>query len=90
MISVVTLESKMVENARRNPASSAAMGERPSLVSSRMRSLISTLASTDMPNVSNMPAMPGSVSVALNSESKAMVRIKLNSKAMSANSPNRP
>ena len=90
LMSVVTLESKIVENARRKPASRAAMGERPSFVSSRMRSLMRTLASTDMPNVSSMPAMPGSVSVAPSSERSARVRIRLNSRATSANTPNRP
>ena len=34
-------------------------------ISSRIRSKIRTLASTAMPTVSTMPAMPGSVSVAL-------------------------
>ena len=42
-----------------------AWGELPLRISSRMRSKISTLASTAMPVVSTMPAIPGSVSARL-------------------------
>ena len=60
--SVVMLESKIARKARSYPAATAARADLPALNSSRMRSKISTLASTAMPTVSTMPAMPGMVS----------------------------
>ena len=59
------------------PCSSAASGGRPSFCSSRMRSLIRMLASTAMPSVSRMPAMPGSVSVACSSDMMPSIRNRL-------------
>ena len=64
-ISVVTLvsmidDSALLEARRRSPTATV----RPARSSSRMRSKMSTLASTAMPMVSTMPAMPGRVSVA--------------------------
>ena len=65
-------------------------GVRPFLTSSRMRSLIRMLASTAMPSVSRMPAMPGKVRVASSSDRIASIRIRLNTSATFANQPNSP
>ena len=64
-MTVVRLESKIVQNAFLKPASMADLGDLPRLSSSRMRSKISTLASTAMPMDRMMPAMPGMDRVAL-------------------------
>ena len=55
-----------------------------------MRSKISTLASTAMPIVSAMPAMPGSVSVACSAVSAPSSRIRFAISAMLAKMPKRP
>ncbi|OQC68619.1 MAG: hypothetical protein BWX47_01744 [candidate division Hyd24-12 bacterium ADurb.Bin004] len=64
MISVVRLESRIVMKALENPASTAGLIPLPARRSSRMRSRMRTFASTDMPMVSTIPAIPGRVSVA--------------------------
>jgi hypothetical protein len=56
--------------------------------SSRMRALMMTLASTAMPTVSTMPAMPGSVSVADSSDIAATSSTTLLIRATTANTPN--
>src|SRR5215475_426150 len=58
---VVALASRMAENALEKPASTAARGDLPLRSSSRTRSKMSTLASTAMPRVRMMPAIPGKV-----------------------------
>ena len=60
---VVTFESRIAYQARSKPLSIAARGVLPRRSSSRMRSRISTLASTAIPMVRTMPAIPGSDSV---------------------------
>ena len=70
-MTVVMLESRIVVRALLNPEVSAALGVLPARVSSLMRSKIRMLLSTAMPMVRMMPAMPGSVSVALNAISSA-------------------
>ena len=55
-----------------------------------MRSLMSTFASTAMPMVSTMPAMPGSVKVEPMSDSTPKMMAMLIISAMLANTPNRP
>src|SRR5262245_8078948 len=60
-ISVVICESKIDENARENPCSTATRGLLPLRSSSRMRSLISTFASTATPMLSAIATRPGSV-----------------------------
>src|SRR3990167_4729674 len=62
-MSVVVLESTMALRALLKPLLIAAGSGRSFRVSSRMRSLIRMLASTAMPKVKMMPAMPGNVSV---------------------------
>ena len=69
VISVVTLASKIAEKARLKPTSIALRRLLPARSSSRIRSKISTLASTAIPIVRMMPAIPGSVSVARTIES---------------------
>ena len=61
---VVILASTMVLKALAYPASIAARTVFPTRISSRMRSNIKTLASIAIPTVSNIPAIPGSVSAA--------------------------
>src|SRR5476649_1014723 len=78
-IRVVTLESTTVPKARSYPAWMAACGVAPLRISSRMRSLISTLASMAMPRVSAMAAMPGRVSVACSSDRIDRKSTRLNS-----------
>ena len=66
----------------------AACGGTPARNSSRMRSLISTLASTDMPMVSARPAKPGSVIVAPNNDITATTITRLSNSAMQVIRPN--
>ena len=89
-IRFVRFESMIVPEALVKPASSAEMGVRPFFTSSRMRSLIRMFASSAVPSVSTMPAMPGSVRVASSTESAASISMMLTSSAMSASQPNRP
>ena len=71
-ISVVMFESAIDENALSKPALMAACGLMPLRSSSRMRSKIRMFASTAMPTVSTMPAMPGSDSDACSIDSSAV------------------
>ena len=61
VISVDTLESRILVQARLNPASIPAWTELPSRTSSFMRSNIKMFASTAIPILSTKPAMPASV-----------------------------
>ncbi len=77
--------------ARVKPASIADTGVRPARISSRMCSKISTLASTAMPMVSTMPAMPGKRQRgACRTDIAATSMMTLTTSARLANSPNRP
>ena len=89
-IRLVRLLSMMVPEALVKPASSALSAGRPFFTSSRMRSLIRILASSAVPRVSTMPAMPGRVSVASSIESAASISMMFTSSAMLANQPNNP
>ena len=89
-INVVTLASMIVRSACRKPISTAETGVRPLRVSSRMRSNTSTLASTAMPIVSTMPAMPGNVRVACKAESAATINAMFTESATVAATPNNP
>lgn len=62
--SPVILLSMIADSAFSKPISMARPAARPSRSSSRMRSKIRALASTAMPMVSTIPAIPGKVSVA--------------------------
>ncbi|MDT4882671.1 hypothetical protein FQZ97_1186430 [compost metagenome] len=66
----------------------AACGGTPARNSSRMRSLISTLASTAMPMVNARPAKPGSVIVTPNSDITATTITRLSSSATHVIRPN--
>jgi len=59
-------------------------------ISSRIRSKTSTLASTAMPMVSTIPAMPGSVSVAPTRLSSPKISPTLRTSAILAKSPKSP
>ena len=87
-ISVVIFASIIVVNAREYPASTADIGVRPFRDSSRIRSNMRTFASTAIPIVSTIPAIPGSVSVACSIESTAAIRTMLRISATSAMKPN--
>ena len=87
---VVRLESVMEMLARSKPQATARAGLRPNLISSRMRSKISTLASTDMPMVNTTPAMPGRVRVAPKAPSPANNRLTVNTSMTLATAPLRP
>src|SRR6478672_341135 len=87
-IIVVTLESRIVAHARSKPAAIAACGELPARSSSRIRSLISTLASIAMPSVNAIAAMPGRVSVACISDSSEISSSRLTASANTLKKPN--
>ena len=61
---VVILASKIDESALLKPSETASFIPFPLVSSSRMRSKISTLASTEIPIVKTIPAIPGRVSTA--------------------------
>ncbi len=61
---VVMFESKIVQKERLKPKSIASRRRLPALSSSRMRSQIITLASTAIPMVRTIPAIPGKVKAA--------------------------
>ena len=88
-MNVVTFESRIVAQARSYPAAIAAWGVAPPRSSSRMRSLISTLASIAMPRVSAMAAMPGRVRVACSSDSSAMRSSRFTPSATEETTPKR-
>ena len=87
---VVRLESTMEMVARSNPTATASSGFRPCRISSRIRSKISTLASTDMPMVSTMPAMPGRVRVAPSAAMPPISRLRVQRSIPLASIPDQP
>ncbi|MNG27784.1 hypothetical protein D3C84_1129510 [compost metagenome] len=68
---VVRLESRIAVKARPKPSLIARCTVMPAAISSRIREKISTLASTAIPMVRTIPAIPGRVSVAPSSDIKA-------------------
>src|SRR2546430_3310394 len=70
---VLTLESMMALMACVKPSATAVRTSLPCCSSSRMRSKISTFASTAMPTESTRPASPGRVSVKPKAASPASV-----------------
>ena len=90
VMSVVRFESMMEMLARLKPAFTASSAVIPALSSSLMRSKIRTLASTDIPMVSTMPAMPGRVSVAPKSVMPARRMVMVKQSMMSATRPDSP
>ena len=81
---VVTWVSMIVTKALLKPKSTEDGMVLPSLISSRMRSKISTFESTAIPIVKMTPAMPGKVSVAPNITRAASNRTKFKIKASTA------
>ena len=88
-IKVVSCASKILVNARLKPATIADFGLAPLASSSRMRSNISTLASTAIPMVNTIPAIPGKVSAEPINDMMAKIIIKLKINAILAIKPNK-
>lgn len=89
-INVVIFESSIVFIAFLNPSSIARSTLLPDLISSRIRSNIKTFASTAIPTVSAIPAIPGKVRVASSRVRIDNIRITLEKSATEANIPNLP
>ena len=87
-IRVVILASRIVTIARSKPCVIAVCGGDPLRISSRIRAKINTLASTAIPTVSTMPAMPGKVSVAPSRDMMPTNKIRLPDSAITAAMPN--
>ena len=87
-IRVVTLASTIVTKALEKPSCIAVWGSLPSFYSSRIREKIKTLASTAIPMVSTIPAIPGRVKVAPSNDIKPVIRTTFANKAIFAARPN--
>ena len=87
MSSEVTLASMIDEKALPKPSRTATGKATPRERSSRMRSKISTLASTAMPIVSTSPAMPGSVNVASSIAMMPRIVVIVTARATTATAP---
>ena len=87
---VVILASKIEDNALLNPSAIALRVPLPLLSSSRTRSKISTLASTEIPIVKTIPAIPGKVSTAPKPARIPNINNIFNNRAMSAKKPELP
>ncbi len=87
VIRVVRLASTMVVVARPKPLRMAMRKAAPRASSSRIRSNISTLASTAMPTVRTRPASPGSVNAALTAIMIARIRTRFATSARQATMP---
>ena len=85
---VVMLASKILLKARSKPATMADLGRTPFASSSRIRSKISTLASTAIPMVKTIPAIPGKVSEEPKIDIIAMMIITFTASATVENTPN--
>ena len=84
---VLTLESMMALMACVKPSSTAVRTSLPCCSSSRMRSKISTFASTAIPTESTSPASPGRVRVKPNAASPASVNSTYSVRAETASAP---
>ena len=87
-INVVIFASEIVENALLYPEIILAVGRLPLRSSSLIRSYIRTLASTAMPTVNTLPAIPDKVNVARNNHNVAVIIKMLTTNAMFATKPN--
>ena len=87
---VVKLASTIVEIALWKPESIASKISRPDLYSSLILSKIRTFASTAIPIVKTIPAIPGRVKVAWRRLNKAKINIILQNKAILAKTPKIP
>ena len=84
------LASQIVRLASLKPVSTLAMTPLPLRCSSRIRSLISTLASTAAPMVNTIPAMPGSVRVKPAADMMPRIIKTLMASAITEYTPKRP
>ena len=84
---VVMLASKIEESALLNPSATAFLNPFPFLSSSLTLSKINTLASTDIPMVSTIPAIPGKVNTAPKPARIPKIRSMFRTKAISAYIP---
>ena len=87
---VVILASKIEESALLKPSAMAFRSPLPLISSSRTRSKISTLASTEIPIVNTIPAIPGSVNTAPRPASIPKIKRILSKSAISAKIPEVP
>ena len=87
-IKVVKLASQMVKKALSYPASIASKGDLPLASSSRILEKIKTFASTAIPTVRTIPAIPGNVKVAESTDITATTKIILKLNARLAATPN--
>ena len=87
---VVILASKIEDSALLNPSAIAFRIPFPFLNSSRTRSKIRTFASTEIPMVNTIPAIPGKVSTAPRPARIPKIKRMFNNNAMSANNPELP
>ena len=87
---VVILASRIEDRALLNPSAMAFRMPFPFLNSSRTRSKISTLASTEIPIVRTIPAIPGSVSTAPRPAKIPKISRMLSNNAISAKTPELP
>ena len=87
---VVILASRIEDNALLNPSPTDCFNPLPLFNSSRILSKIRTLASTDIPIVKTIPAIPGSVNTAPNPARIPNIKTKFRTKATSAKTPALP
>ena len=90
VMSVVRFASTMVVVALPNPLRIAMRSVEPRSISSRIRSKISTFASTDMPTVSTRPASPVKLNGCLTRMIMATMQMRLVIKAKQATAPQKP
>ena len=87
---VVMLASKIEERALLKPSAIARVFPFPLANSSLIRSKISTFASTDIPMVNTIPAIPGRVNTAFKLTNTPKISTMFSNKAMSAKRPALP
>ena len=87
--SVVTFASSIVRKAFPKPSCIAALGFSVRLISYLIRWKINTFASTAMPMVKTIPAMPGKVNVAPKAPRTDIIKIILKISATTAKTPAR-
>ena len=87
---VVMLASKIDERALLNPSAIAFLTPLPFYISSLIHSKIRTFASTEMPIVKTIPAIPGNVKTAPKPASTPKIRTRFNINAISAKIPDDP
>ena len=87
---VVIFASKMDDNALLNPSETALIWPFPFLNSSLILSKIKTLASTDIPIVNTIPAIPGKVKTAPSPARTPKINKIFNTRAISAKIPDDP